>query len=140
MIELNVVGQEVLTWLQTVAGYVVTLPIPALLALVLPFLAAFLARSVCAFVIATLLAVAALSIPYAGPEERYQYSTLALLVLTGLIAAFLGALRYRDRLRVRALLTAREEARMEISELEEQLQRERLLNSGQGSGRLNVRP
>jgi uncharacterized membrane protein YqaE (UPF0057 family) len=140
MIELNVVGQEVFMWLQIVAGYVVTLPIPALLALVLPFLAAFLARSVCAFVIAILLAVAALSIPHAGPAERYQYSTLALLVLIGLIAAFLGALRYRDRARVRALLTAGEEARMEISELEEQLQRERLFNYGQGSEGLNLRP
>ena len=89
MIELSVIGQEGLASLRT-ADYAVTLPVPALLALALPCLAAFLARSACAVVIAVLLAVAALSIPYAAPGERYQYSTLALIVLTSFNAAFLG--------------------------------------------------
>ena len=96
MIELSVIGQEGLASLRTAADYAVTLPVPALLALALPCLAAFLARSACAVVIAVLLAVAALSIPYAAPGERYQYSTLALIVLTSFNAAFLGALRHRD--------------------------------------------
>jgi hypothetical protein len=139
VIELSVVGQEVLAWLRTAADYAVTLPVPALLALALPCLAAFLARSACAVVIAVLLAVAALSIPYAAPGQRYQYSTLALMVLTSLIAAFLGALRHRDRSRIRALMTEREEARMEISDLEEQLQRERFVTSAQAPSRLTPR-
>jgi hypothetical protein len=129
----------VLAWLRTAADYAVTLPLPALLALALPCLTALLARSACALVIAVLLAVAALSIPYAAPGEQYQYSTLALLVLTGLIAAFWGALRHRDRSRIRALMTEREEARMEISDLEAQLQRERVVNSAPVPGRLTAR-
>jgi hypothetical protein len=64
-----------------------------------------------------------------------SHSTLALLVLTGLIAAFLGALRHRDLSRIRTLLTEREEARMEISDLEGKLERERLVNYVQAPGR-----
>ena len=61
-------------------------------------------------------------------------------MLTSFNAAFLGALRHRDGSRIRALMTEREEARMEISDLEEQLQRERFVNSAQAPGRLTPRP
>ena len=44
MIELSVIGQEGLASLRTAADYAVTLPVPALLALALPCLAAFLAQ------------------------------------------------------------------------------------------------
>jgi hypothetical protein len=124
--QLDLVGQEALAWFGAAVAYAYTLPAVAIVGLAIPFLAAFLARSGIAFMIAVLLTVVALTIPHAGPSERYQYSTLVLLVLSGLAAALLAAVsRYRDGSDLRAISAKLEEARGEISELEAELQRER---------------
>ena len=129
--QLNVIRQEAFAWLESVAAYAGTLPVAVLVALAIPSLAALIARSAGAFMITVLLTVIALSIPNAGPSERYQYSTLILIVVSGLVASLLGAARRPRKVAPGPMVSADlEEARRQIDDLEVRLQRERVWRTG----------
>ncbi|HEV2558219.1 MAG TPA: hypothetical protein VGU45_06295 [Microvirga sp.] len=114
-------------WLQSVVAYAMTLPPWLLAGLALPVLAALVARSVGALMISLLLAVVAVTIPESGPSGRYQYSTLILLILSGLATAFVGRPRGDGKAaRVRALAAELDEAKRQIALLELKQQREKI--------------
>jgi hypothetical protein len=126
--QLNVIQQEAIAWFDRVSAYVSTLPLTALIALALPCLVSLAVRSAGAFVITVLLAVVAVSIPHAGPSERYQYGTLVLLVVSGFVAAMLGSVRRPRKVdyQATALTAELERAIQRINELELRLQREKV--------------
>ncbi len=127
MVDFDSVRRVAVAWLDSVLAYAITLPPWILALLILPCLAALVARSVGALMIALLLGVVALTIPESGPAGRYQYSTLILIAVSGLTAAFVGRPRRDEKAsRVQALAAELEAAQRQIAQLELRQQRERV--------------